>query len=98
LSLFSFVLTGFQGKVEQQTLELADQRMSILTQIVETIKAIKFFAWEPEYLERITTIRTKECRKIREERMLHVTSVALGRSSRTWIPAVVAAIVPSITS
>ena len=79
----SFYLTGIQGKVEQLTLELADERMSILTQIVETIKAIKFFAWEPEYLERITTVRNNECRKIREERMLHVTSVALGRASRT---------------
>lgn len=79
----SFALTGVQGKVERRTLELADERMSILTQIVETVKAIKFFAWEPEYLDRITSVRTQECRKIREERMLHVTSVALGRTSRT---------------
>jgi hypothetical protein len=34
-----------------------------------------------EYLDRITGVRVRECRKIRVGRMLHATSVGLGRTS-----------------
>ena len=77
--LCNFGLTIMTGKVEQETLALADKRVATLTQILESARPIKFFVWENEYMRKITAIRKLECTKIRHRRLLHVTSCALGR-------------------
>ncbi len=40
----NFVITGFIGSVEKRNLILAGNRISILSEIVRSIKAVKFFA------------------------------------------------------
>lgn len=67
--------------VEHKSMALADARMSILTEVIESIKAVKYFGWEPDYFEKLQGIRKKECRAIRRARMLHVTSNAIGRGA-----------------
>lgn len=69
------------GKIEHVNLQAADKRVGILTEIVASIKAVKFFAWEKPYIDKITDARTKEVTGIRKFRMLQVTSIALGRAS-----------------
>eukprot|EP00040_Diaphanoeca_grandis_P034870 m.217814 g.217814 ORF g.217814 m.217814 type:complete len:2091 (+) comp33245_c1_seq3:176-6448(+) len=68
------------GKIEHKTLRLADVRMSILTQIIESAKFIKYFIWEDEYYRKISKVRTKETKVIRQGKLVHATSTALGRS------------------
>ena len=86
--LLNFGLTILTGKVEHDSLALADKRVAMLTQILESARPIKFFVWEGEYLRKITEIRIEECKTIRKRRLLHVTSCALGRGSPVMSAAV----------
>jgi hypothetical protein len=61
--------------------QAADSRIEILKEVVSAIKAVKFFAWEEPYLDKISDERLREIIGIRKYRMLVVTSLALGRAS-----------------
>lgn len=79
--LLNIRFSSISGKIESETLGYADKRLSILSQMIDSIKAVKFFAWEDNYLQKIDDVRSKECKTIRRWRMWQVTSVSLGRSS-----------------
>ncbi|GBG31313.1 ABC transporter, putative [Hondaea fermentalgiana] len=67
--------------IEQKNLRFADERLSILTAVVEGIRAVKLFGWEEKYRKKINDIRDEECTHIRNYRLAHVTSIASGRAS-----------------
>ena len=52
-----------------------------MTEFVEGIKAVKFFAWESSYLDSLFAARELECSLIWLQRMVFSTSVSLGRAS-----------------
>lgn len=77
----NFYLSSVAGRQEKENLERAGDRVGILTEIVQSIKAVKFFGWESSYLTKIGDARAKECVGIKRFRMLQVGSIALGRAS-----------------
>lgn len=60
------------GYVEKNNLKCADTRIGILSEIISSIKAVKFFAWEHSYEEKITRARLQECKSIQKFRSLQV--------------------------
>lgn len=69
------------GRVESSNLAKAAGRLGILQEAIDGIKAVKFFAWEQQYIPKLVAAREEECVSIRKHRMLLVTTVTLGRAS-----------------
>lgn len=45
-------------------MEFSDQRVSLMNEILNGIRVIKFYAWEKSFIERIRTFRTKELKEL----------------------------------
>lgn len=69
------------GGIEATILKASDKRIGILTEIVASIKAVKFFAWERPYMDKLSAARTDEVTRIQRFRLWQVTSIAIGRSA-----------------
>ncbi|KAF8057290.1 Abcc2 [Scenedesmus sp. PABB004] len=54
----------------KEAIAAADQRVKLVTEVITGIKAIKLYAWEAPYLERITALRERELRAIRRTQLL----------------------------
>ncbi|GBG31314.1 ABC transporter, putative [Hondaea fermentalgiana] len=81
IMLLNVLLGKLIHAIEQKSLNFADERLSMLTAVVEGIRAVKLFGWEEKYREKINKIRDEECNHIRNYRLAHVTSIASGRAS-----------------
>ncbi|KAF2970803.1 hypothetical protein GQX73_g2838 [Xylaria multiplex] len=44
--------------------KMTDQRMSLTQEIIESVRFVKYFGWEPSFLDRLEQIRLKEIRAI----------------------------------
>ena len=73
----SRVLSNRSKLVEVRYKELSDERLSVLSQCVRGMKAVKFFAWEESFDALITARRAAETLELREYRAY------LGLSART---------------
>jgi ABC-type multidrug transport system fused ATPase/permease subunit len=58
-----------------------DKRLSLMKQLINGIKAVKFSAWEENFQDRLDSARAEECEYIRTYRQLAVASSCLGRAS-----------------
>lgn len=47
-------------KYGDQLMSLKDQRMTILSQVIQSIRVVKYFAWEKAVKEEVTKVRDKE--------------------------------------
>jgi ABC-type multidrug transport system fused ATPase/permease subunit len=68
-------------KVEKARTALSDQRIQNLTQLIEGIKAVKYYAWEEPSTEKIAKIREAECVLIGKYRGAQAIAVQVGRAS-----------------
>ncbi|KAI0537862.1 multidrug resistance-associated protein 5 [Xylaria digitata] len=44
--------------------KMTDQRMSLTQEIIESVRFVKYFGWEPSFLDRLEQIRLKEIRAL----------------------------------
>lgn len=58
------------GTSRREMLKHTDARVKLSTEIVTGIKAIKMYAWEDAYSERISDLREKELRQVRRTQLL----------------------------
>lgn len=58
------------GRVRKRLMECTDSRVKLCTEIILGIKAIKLYAWEQAYKQRILNIRSDELREIRKSSLL----------------------------
>ena len=72
MTLINLRISQILGGIEGTILTASDARIGILTEIVASIKNVKFFAWEKPYFQRLLSARTKECERIRRFRLLQV--------------------------
>ncbi|EFN56982.1 hypothetical protein CHLNCDRAFT_143584 [Chlorella variabilis] len=64
-------LVGRQlGAIRRRLVAHTDSRVKLCTEIITGIKAIKLYAWEQPYVERITALREQELREIRKANLL----------------------------
>ncbi|UYV71578.1 ABCC2 [Cordylochernes scorpioides] len=50
---------------EEKQMALKDQRIKIVNEILNGIKVLKFYAWEPAFMDMVTTVRSKEVRYLK---------------------------------
>ncbi|GBG27380.1 ABC transporter, putative [Hondaea fermentalgiana] len=81
IAFANFRITKLVKRVEEKDFALGDQRISILREILDGVKAIKMMAWEIPFQKLITKARTDETWYIKRFRTLTVTSINLGRAS-----------------
>lgn len=65
-------LSGSLKQVQGKNLRAADARMQVLAQIVDGIKAVKYWAWEENFFEKITGARDQEATHLSRYRTLQV--------------------------
>jgi ATP-binding cassette, subfamily C (CFTR/MRP), member 1 len=58
--------------------KITDQRVSLTTEILQSIRFVKFFGWETSFLERIQAIRKREIRSIQALLAIRDAIQALG--------------------
>eukprot|EP00656_Telonema_subtile_P050004 TRINITY_DN6364_c0_g1_i1.p1 TRINITY_DN6364_c0_g1~~TRINITY_DN6364_c0_g1_i1.p1 ORF type:complete len:1232 (+),score=333.15 TRINITY_DN6364_c0_g1_i1:196-3891(+) len=68
-------------EAEKAVLHSAEARLCILDEILDGIKAVKLFSWEPHYKEQISQARDTECTHVKNYRVRIVSSIVLGRAS-----------------
>lgn len=48
--------------------KITDQRVRTISEILQGIRVIKFFAWEDSFMKRIASLRSSELTKVRSQR------------------------------
>lgn len=61
----------------KEMLKHTDARVKLSTEIVTGIKAIKLYAWEDPYVERIGELRERELKQIRKTQLLTALNTAV---------------------
>jgi len=78
--LINAVIASKAQTAEEHDLAASDNRLSLMTQIISGIKAIKLSAWEDSFLALIGSARQTEMKCLREYRILHQSTVQIGRA------------------
>merc|ERR1712166_845796 len=62
-------------QAEKCILEASEGRLSILDEILEGVRAVKLFSWEPHYRQQISEARALECKHVKDYRIKMVSSI-----------------------
>ncbi|KAJ8100519.1 P-loop containing nucleoside triphosphate hydrolase protein [Lipomyces tetrasporus] len=62
------------GKTMREMMTLTDQRIQKTNEVLQSIKIIKYFAWEPSFYDVLHGIRKKETEKLRKRYILWSTA------------------------
>ncbi|KAG0270358.1 hypothetical protein DFQ27_008373 [Actinomortierella ambigua] len=72
---------GLLAPIRKEASQVTDARMKLTTEIVQGIKVIKFFAWEPSFLAKLAEYRAQELqgikRILRDKGFASATSAAI---------------------
>eukprot|EP00427_Karlodinium_veneficum_P005264 CAMPEP_0169161440 /NCGR_PEP_ID=MMETSP1015-20121227/57044_1 /TAXON_ID=342587 /ORGANISM="Karlodinium micrum, Strain CCMP2283" /LENGTH=227 /DNA_ID=CAMNT_0009233293 /DNA_START=100 /DNA_END=780 /DNA_ORIENTATION=+ len=69
-----------RGKVAEEKMSIfATERLGVLGNVISAIKAIKYFAWEPEFLEVLHKVRANECGALKKKAWMVSLSTTLGK-------------------
>ena len=52
-------------KFEKEKMEVSDSRIKLMNEILQGIKVVKYYAWEPAFLDRVDRLREEELGKLR---------------------------------
>ena len=77
----SFYIGSRIKVVEEEVNDASDKRVGITAQIIEGIKAIKYAAWEEQFLGLVDEARKEELHWVGKHRIMHMGSIQLGRAS-----------------
>ncbi len=58
------VCVAINRRQQKRMMEVKDQRMRVISEVVDGVKVIKFNAWEEAFAKRITEIRNQELRSL----------------------------------
>ncbi|RKP05349.1 P-loop containing nucleoside triphosphate hydrolase protein [Thamnocephalis sphaerospora] len=53
-------LASKMAGIYERLVELTDERLSVIMEVLQSIRIVKFFAWEPQFTQRINDIRQRE--------------------------------------
>jgi len=67
--------------LEKRNVKTADERLQILSSVLDSVRAVKLFGWETKFLGRIKAVREREMYGVRLYRMAVVTNIVMGRIS-----------------
>lgn len=85
VNTFFICVSGWLSKslknVEEKRTAASDSRMQSLGQLIEGIKAVKFYAWEEPSTEKVSQLRSAECEWISKYRRVQAITMQTGRAS-----------------
>ena len=55
--LYNVAMSDFGGKLRKKMALVTDQRLSVMSEIISGIRAVKMYAWEGNYTGLVNTIR-----------------------------------------
>ncbi|XP_046390511.1 ATP-binding cassette sub-family C member 5-like [Ischnura elegans] len=64
------VIASFTSHVRVQTVRITDQRVSLMSEILNNIKLIKMYAWEASFTDKICQVREEERRSLQKAAFL----------------------------
>ncbi|KAJ3135967.1 hypothetical protein HK100_002155 [Physocladia obscura] len=64
--------------LRKQNVILTDQRVRLISEILSSIRIIKFFAWENSFLDRVAAIRTEELKAVISANLIRSIIIACG--------------------
>ncbi|KAG0238087.1 hypothetical protein BGW42_007641 [Actinomortierella wolfii] len=56
---------GLLAPIRKEASQITDARMKLTTEIIQGIRVIKFFAWEPSFFAKVAEFRSQELQKIK---------------------------------
>lgn len=59
------------GKIRKEQMKQTDQRSKEMTEVLTSIRIIKFMSWEDRFIEKVTKTRDEELRLFRRSQMLN---------------------------
>lgn len=65
------------GLIREKTMACSDARVKAISEALAGIKAIKLYAWEAPWVERISDLRDKELHQIKRTALLSITGSLL---------------------
>eukprot|EP01080_Neovahlkampfia_damariscottae_P007696 gene7696-12162_t len=80
-----FVLLGIFAALIGPALEIKDKRISVMNELLQNIKNIKFFTWEDEYEKKVTNVRSKEIMFFRIAGTLGGTALSIMAATPTLV-------------
>lgn len=67
VSLFMVTFGGrYIGGMRRRVNKVTDSRVSMMREILQSMKVIKFYSWEEAYRESVTSIRNREMKKVKK--------------------------------
>ncbi|KAJ1946355.1 hypothetical protein FBU59_002048, partial [Linderina macrospora] len=72
LAPFQYKLVSLWSVIQNQLMKVSDRRMSLMNEILQGVRIIKFFAWERQFESEIASVRANELRVLRS-RYLQLT-------------------------
>ncbi|KAJ1933116.1 Transporter of the ATP-binding cassette (ABC), partial [Linderina pennispora] len=72
LAPIQYRLVSVWGVIQNQLMKVSDRRMSLMNEILQGVRIIKFFAWERQFESEIASVRANELRVLRS-RYLQLT-------------------------
>ena len=72
-------------EIRESIMECSDARVKAISELLAGIKAIKLYAWETPWAERISGLREKELAQIKREAMLNIIGSLLWLAVRCFI-------------
>ncbi|KAK9477095.1 hypothetical protein V1514DRAFT_334856, partial [Lipomyces japonicus] len=65
------------GKIQTELMAITDRRIHKTNEILQSIKIVKFFAWEPMFKKQLMSIRDEEIGKLKERYILWAVAVII---------------------
>ncbi|KAJ1837388.1 hypothetical protein LPJ73_007416, partial [Coemansia sp. RSA 2703] len=62
---------------QKQLMKASDRRMNITNEILQGVRIIKFFAWEPQFEKQVSTVRNSELGVLRKRYLILTVSIII---------------------
>ncbi|KAI7834991.1 P-loop containing nucleoside triphosphate hydrolase protein [Kickxella alabastrina] len=74
---FQWRIVSVWSKLQTQLMKASDKRMSMTNEILQGVRIIKFFAWEPQFEKQVAAIRSGELGVLRKRYLLLTVSIVI---------------------
>lgn len=81
ISVIVLVLGKILAKIQKAKMKLSDERMKIMTEILSSIKVIKFNNWIDQFADRVVEARRKEAAYVKYKFMVNIFIIFITISS-----------------
>ena len=70
-------IAKLQGRAREKVVRVMDGRVNKMSELINSIRLIKMYAWEKPFLERILTMKGEEMKEMRKSGLLGSITLTL---------------------